>query len=415
MVCKERAKNITTQLDDYFIQYPKNRGPIIHYRDPQTRKYDTSKGRISVASLNKLLKNPLRTISTEAEYNIVAYMGMNEGIREKLFEKGGKIKTPLLKDFIMEYWDYEKSPYLKKERELRGHEKGPSYCKKAQRDFQNHCLSILGDIRIDEFTPRMMEDIQLSMREKEYSSKMINEITSSIKIPLTEAFKSGIVKENIGEKIRLVKNSTKRKRDILTTEETKIVMAYLKEGPDRKLYLMAALALYGAMRVGEIAALKAEALDVSYNIVRIEVSYNEKEKRIKSTKNGEARNSFPIPPEVMEEVIEFSKLNEGSFIFPSPRDSSKPWRPTEVSKAFSPTLEKALGITKEEREERGLAFHSLRHEACTRMIENGVDINLVQKGMGHKTRAMTEHYSNHETEEGKKKFIEATKGIIQYT
>ena len=425
-----RQLQTPTKFTEFFIDYPKNgiqgkkkRNPIVHYRDPKRRIFlDT--GRISVVSLNKLLSTPLNTISTTSDCEMVALLGIQQGLRDKLFsrerEKGKKLETVLLKDFILKYWDFDNSPYLKRDTELRGKSKGETYCKKAQRTFINNCLPIIGeDLRIDEFTPQLMEKIQLSMKENGKSNKTINEATSSIKIALGEAFRSGIISENIGDRIRLVKNSIKKERGILTEEEARKLLTYLKESttpgtPGRKLYLITAIAYYGGLRAGEILSLKADSLRVEKNIIHVATSYNEREKRIKSTKNGEERESFPLPSQLMEELVEYSKLNEGGFLFPSPWDSERPWRETELSKAFSPTVETALGISKKEREERGIVFHSLRHGTATMMIAKGVDISLVKEGMGHKTRAMTEHYSKHETEEGTNRFIKATEGKIEY-
>lgn len=414
-------------IADFSIDYPSGRAPRVRFRDPETGRLNNNL-KISIFELNRLLSQPLPEISTKNHCEWVVNFAIREGLREKLFskEKGKKLESILLKNFINTYWDYDNSPYLKKERELRGKEKGRTYCQKAQRTFINNCLPILDeDLRIDEFTPQMMEKIQLSMKENGKSNKTINEATSSIKIPLQEAFRNGIIPENVGEKIRLVKSSTKQKRGILTEEETVKLLTYLKESttpgtPGRKLYLIVSLAYYGGMRIGEIIALNVDSLPKELLSqgeripLHISSSYNEREKRVKCTKNGEERDSFPIPSEIINELIGYHPTNKSGFLFTSPRDPEKPWRPTEVSKVYSPTVEKVLGITSKEREERGIVFHSLRHETATLMIANGVDINLVQKGMGHKTREMTEHYSDHETEEGKKRFNKETEGVIKY-
>ena len=413
-------------ITDFSIDYPSGRAPRVRFRDPETGRLNNNL-KISIFELNRLLSQPLPEISTKNHCEWIVNFAIREGLREKLFskDKGKKLESILLKDFINTYWDYDNSPYLKKERELRGKERGIRYCQKAQRTFINNCLPVIGEgVKLDEFTPQMMEKIQFSMKENGKANKTINEATSAIKIPLQEAFRDGIIPENVGEKIRLVKSSTKQKRGILTEEETVKLLTYLKESttpgtPGRKLYLIVSLAYYGGMRIGEIIALKAdklpkEKLSQGERIpLHIDSSYNETEKRVKCTKNGEERDSFPIPSEIINELIEYHPTNESGFLFTSPRDPEKPWRPTEVSKAYSPTIEKVLGISKEERKDRGLCFHSLRHETATIMIAKGVDINLVQKGMGHKTREMTEHYSDHETEEGKKRFLEATKDVIK--
>lgn len=411
-----------SEFSEFFIEYPKNgkRYPIVHYRDPKRRIYRDN-GRISVNSLNKLLKNPLPTIRDYSQCNLIAHLGINEGIRDKLCsrEKEEKLTVVLLKDFILSYWDYDNSTYLKKERELRGKEKTRDYCVKHVRAFNKHCLPLLREnLRLDEFTLPLMEKIQISMKEQGKANRTINETTEALKIPLKEAFKEGLIKDNIGDKIQYLRKSVTKERGILTEDEAKKLLTYLKESTTPKTwgrwrYLFVAIGYYTGMREGEILALKAEDLDSVNNVIDVRHSYKSEEKRLKCPKNGKTRESFPIPSQLMDEILEHAALNEGGFIFPSQKSKDLPINGKSIVKTFR-TMLKAIGISDKEREERGLVFHSLRHGVATMLMDKGVDKEMVMKGLGHLTPSMTEHYSDHKTEEGRKRFIEATSGVIEY-
>lgn len=419
---KNKQLKNPTRFNDFSIDYPEGRSPRIRFRDPKSGKF-LNNIRISVYELNKLLSSPLNRIETESDCELIASLGVREGIREKLCskerKKGKKIEAIRLRDFVLQYWDYENSPYLKKERELQGREKSPNYCKKHIGSYNTHCDSILGDIRIDEFTPRLMEDIQLSMKESGKANKTIQQATDTIRIPLKEAYREGLIKDNVADRISFKGSSNPRERGILTDDESKRLIEHLRDTTrpltwDRWRYLAFSIGYYTAMREGEILALKAEDLDTANNIINVNHSYQSDEKRLKCPKNGEKRYTMPIPPELMKELAEHSKLNEGGFIFSGQHDRTKPINGKSITKTLYTAL-KAIGITDEERRKRNLVFHSItRHYVATKLIDEGVSIETVQKALGHKTIAMTKHYSNHETEEGKKKFIEATKGKIQY-
>ncbi|WP_169310050.1 tyrosine-type recombinase/integrase [Parasphaerochaeta coccoides] len=51
-----------------------------------------------------------------------------------------------------------------------------------------------------------------------------------------------------------------------------------------------------------------------------------------------------------------------------------------------------IGITEEERQERGLSFHSWRHFFNTRLIASGVQRAVTRAVVGHESEKMTEHY-----------------------
>lgn len=409
------------KFNDFKIDYPEGRSPRVRFRDPKSGKF-INNVKISVFELNKLLSSPLNRIETESDCELIASLSVREGLRDKLIskerKKGEKIQIIRLKDFILQYWDYENSKYLKTERELGGREKSPDYCKKHIGSYLTHCDPILGDMRIDEFTPRLMEEIQLSMKEGGKANKTILQATETIRLPLREAYNDGIIKDNIADRISFKCSSNAKKRDILTDDEAERLIKYLRESTkpltwERWRYLTVSIGYYTGMREGEILALKAEDLDTVNNVINVNHSYQFDEKRLKCPKNGETRYTIPLPSQLMEEIVEHSKLNEGGFIFFGQHDKTKPINGKAMPKMFYTALN-AIGITEEERRKRNIVFHSLRHGTGTKLYDEGLSLETVGKALGHKTLTMTKHYSDHETEEGKKKLIEATKGKIKY-
>lgn len=57
-----------------------------------------------------------------------------------------------------------------------------------------------------------------------------------------------------------------------------------------------------------------------------------------------------------------------------------------------------IGISEEQRKERNIVFHSLRH-FCATILSQRTDMKTVQAILGHKTEKMSMHYSDHETQE----------------
>ena len=86
-----------------------------------------------------------------------------------------------------------------------------------------------------------------------------------------------------------------------------------------------------------------------------------------------------------------------SFIFFAPHNPSEPFYPGYYGDIFYEALDK-IGVHEEERKERNIVFHSLRH-FCATYLRQRTDIETVKSIMGHRTVKMSEHYSDHETQE----------------
>ena len=89
--------------------------------------------------------------------------------------------------------------------------------------------------------------------------------------------------------------------------------------------------------------------------------------------------------------------NECSYVFYAPHNPKEPFYPGYYGDVFYEAL-KNIGINSEERKKRNIVFHSLRH-FCATILAQESDIKTVQSILGHRTEIMSQHYSNHETEE----------------
>ena len=74
-----------------------------------------------------------------------------------------------------------------------------------------------------------------------------------------------------------------------------------------------------------------------------------------------------------------------------------PITPGYYGDCFYKALEE-IGVSELVRKERNIVFHSLRHFCCT-MLKQKADKEIVMQIMGHKSFTMTDHYSDHETQE----------------
>lgn len=182
--------------------------------------------------------------------------------------------------------------------------------------------------------------------------------------------------------IRRPKPGEGRNRRLSGDEESRLLSA-VDEHSNPMLGWIVRLALFTAMRQGEILSLTVDQVDLERRVVRLT-----------ETKNGSAR-TVPLSSraaEVLREALN-SPLRKGQeLVFPGePKHGQagkeKPERgPYTINRVWAHALERA-GIT-------GLRFHDLRHEAVSRLVERGLSDQEVAAISGHKSMQMLRRYTH---------------------
>ncbi len=182
---------------------------------------------------------------------------------------------------------------------------------------------------------------------------------------------------------------------------------------------MPALSYYSGMREGEVRALKKGAIelkpDKASSIIHVDYSYSDDEEvKVKCTKGKEKRITF-APTPLCKEILKFSEFSPfpDEFIFFSVVKPEVPINKTTIADATREDICSGLNITEEERRERNLKFHSYRHEFNTNLVDSGIAGDDIRSMTGHKSKAMTDHYT-HTTKEGIEKLSQKVEKAIPY-
>ena len=119
---------------------------------------------------------------------------------------------------------------------------------------------------------------------------------------------------------------------------------------------------------------------------------------LKSTKNTEERD-VPIDRSIALRLMNHARRNPNysdlSYVFFSNVKPEQPYWPSYYQDSFYEAMAE-IGISEEQRRERNIVFHSLRH-FCATILAQRADIKTVQAILGHKTEKMSMHYSDHDT------------------
>ncbi len=250
---------------------------------------------------------------------------------------------------------------------------------KREPGFTKPLKRILGKYSLAAIAPNLVAD---------YRDKRIQEGKSNNTVRLELALLSHLFNTAIREwRLGLVYNPVAairkpaagegRNRRLISDEEHKLLAACAMHC-NPMLNWMVRLALYTAMRVGEIESLRRRQVDLERRVIRLE-----------KTKNGDVR-TVPLSRnavEVLEQALSHPiRPMETDLIFwGEPGKDGK-----RRSYQFRPVWRRILkknGI-------EGLHFYDLRHEAISRLVEAGLSDQEVAAISGHKSMQMLKRYTH---------------------
>lgn len=256
----------------------------------------------------------------------------------------------------------------------------------------------LGGCDLDELTPIILQRYVTELSQsgnvrtgKGLSSNSVNGIISVIQSSLQTAYRLGLAKEYIGDKIIRPKTTEKRIECFTAAEQRKIEQAALESKALKMCGIV--ICLYTGLRIGELLALTWN--DVNFTEREISVSkscYHGKRGRVTyGTKTANSVRTIPLSKPLIKILREMKSGSESEYVISS---NGKPVETRTYQKNFESLLKK-LQIG-----HRG--FHALRHTFATRALECGMDVKTLSEVMGHKNSSVTLNRYAHCLSEHKK-------------
>ena len=411
-----------------YITYRKNgdkKTPQIIFNDPSSGErmavlsVPALYKRVYAGDYRKLNNLPSDDYWTEKRIMDLAIKALDKG----LIKKNGRVKDSLsFIEYATKIWTFEDSPRVARLNREKVGTIHKSHADDVLGSLKKHVFPCLSeDLRLDKFSFVQAEAIKDNMLSEGISNSTINKVMSGIRVVLDEAFRTGLINTKESERIKNVRPDSDS-YGIITKTEIQKLLEYLDDTfpagtYDRYRYLTVAIALQSCAREGEIVALRPSRLQKhdSFYTMDIVSSWNDKEGE-KSPKNGKARESV-LSLDLGEELLEYAQSNpymkDDGYIFFSDLDPSKPLDKDLVREGFYEGLEKALGINTEERAERNITFHSLRHTAIVN-LHQVTEKREIKLATGHSSDSVFNVYAVHQTEEDLKKLADAMNDL-KYT
>jgi integrase/recombinase XerD len=160
---------------------------------------------------------------------------------------------------------------------------------------------------------------------------------------------------------------------VLNFKEVKEIFSFIKSPTNR----MAIILIYSCgLRLAECINIKVADVDGE-------------RKQLRVLGKGDKFRYVPLPDSTLVLLRQFWRIvRDSNWLFPSSNsNSSKPIYRRTLQRAFKDALKKSTILKK-------ATFHTLRNSYATHLLENGVNLMVIQKILGHKTVRSTLKYTH---------------------
>jgi integrase len=284
-------------------------------------------------------------------------------------------------------------------RRKRGLSAGYTHNKHRNSYIKNYLAPHFGDRRLTSIKTLDIEKWQDDMLfDTELSATTVNHMLMCLRVIFKWALKHNYVLSNPCEQVPKLKQDSKE-RGIPTIDEVIKLFRDKSIWRDERHYLMAKLSMLTGMRQGEIIGLKRKY--VSDCMIQVVLAW-EAGKGLKDPKTAKSKRPVLFPSSFSDELRAFmldAPFQDGEdFVFYTHIKG----KPITNDKGINDSTYKALakiGVSEEDRKDRHIVFHSLRHFFTTYLEKKGVPTRTIMDFLGHTNAAMTEHYTHRDLQE----------------
>lgn len=239
--------------------------------------------------------------------------------------------------------------------------------------FDNLLMSEITAIQVSSFQNELI---------KTYKASTIKNINTQIKMLFTWCVRYKGLANNPFNMVDRLKLETKKRMDIITVDEFNQIIEQVNN-PDMK--LMFKILFWTGLRLGEARALKVDDIDFKNKSISVTKTYTELKDKdiITSPKTKGSIRTIKIDDILAQDIKDY--LNKARYILNN--DFIFRYTKPYYLEIFREIALKVLG--------KRLRIHDLRHSHASLLINNGVDILLISKRLGHSNTAMTLNVYSH--------------------
>lgn len=353
--------------------------------------YEWLKSGIPIAGGEKAdvsVVDALRRVQTTTEADFVCQELKRRGLL-KIFVIAGSRQDADFPSYLLNFWDYETSPYVK-EKLRKNHGIHKNYTIGQRLIAEKYWSPFFEGRILGSITRQDIENFIDVLSDRKLSAGRKNTILKAGTIPLRWAFSKEIIDKDVTTGITWFSGEAGERR-ILTPEVAEA--AFNVDWKDERARLANMLAAVTGLRSGEIRGLRIQ--DLGEDCLYVRHSWNCRDK-LKTPKNNMCR-AVEVPfPGLLHDLMVLAESNPrgataDSYVFWARDSSSKPMDGVLFVKGLRDVLKKVCANPEDA---EAYVFHGWRH-FYTSYMRGRLDTKLLQSQTGHKTASMLEHYSMH--------------------
>ena len=255
---------------------------------------------------------------------------------------------------------------------------------------RQHIVPRIGECELDDLTPMLLQKhiselltVGNIRTGKGLAASSVNSIITVIQNSLHIAHSLGLIKEQVGDKIKRPKLTERAVECFSLDEQKKIEQAVLQS---KKLHMIGVLVgLYTGLRIGELIAVEWSDIDLENRLLSVNKTCHYGKdatgiytRIIESPKTESSIRIVPLPKQLIPLLKECKRQSKATLLV---SNNGVGVSVRTYQRNFDVMLQK-LGIP-----HRG--FHALRHTFATRAIECGMDVKTLSEILGHKSSTIT--------------------------
>ncbi len=274
-----------------------------------------------------------------------------------------------------------------------------------------HHLKPLGNYRLSEVTNAMVQEhLQREARrpgnENGLGEKSLTNVKAFLSLIFNQAVRNGYVLRNPVTGVKIPK-AGKKETIALSVDQQHALLKAAREYP-KPIMFAVVFACYTGCRKGEVMGLQWKDVDFDEGVIHISKQLNRSSSLIET---GEKKSSLKISePKTKSSVRDIYMFPSFAKEFKTYKEKMLAWKAenrfvhSEEDYVFVGVKNKPIEprvfykYYQEVMEQAGIEnanFHTLRHTFATRCIENGMDILMVAKTLGHSNVSTTLNKYSH--------------------